>query len=130
LFIFKQVRHRLPVVCRCMCRPMFIVSHATVCFCMFLVGYPQTPEPVIPLVDWHKLTTNQSIELLRFIFILVATKSFFTDFSQLAFKEISFTFRFSLDDIQLSVMSYYITMIYTVHSFQRCITCANRRLID
>jgi len=23
---------------------------------MFLVGYPQTPEPVIPLVDWHKLT--------------------------------------------------------------------------
>jgi len=22
---------------------------------MFLVGYPQTPEPVIPLVDWHKL---------------------------------------------------------------------------
>jgi len=35
---------------------MFIVSHATVCFCMFLVGYPQTPEPVIPLVDWHKLT--------------------------------------------------------------------------
>jgi len=35
---------------------MFIVSHATVCFCMFLVDYPQTPEPVIPLVDWHKLT--------------------------------------------------------------------------
>jgi len=33
-------------VCRCMC--MFIVSHATVCFCMCLVGYPQTPEPVIP----------------------------------------------------------------------------------
>jgi len=32
---------------------MFIVSHATVCFCMFLVGYPQTPEPVIPLVDWQ-----------------------------------------------------------------------------
>jgi len=27
---------------------MFVVSHATVCFCMFLVGYPQTPEPVIP----------------------------------------------------------------------------------
>jgi len=25
-------------------------------FCMFLVGYPQTPEPAIPLVDWHKLT--------------------------------------------------------------------------
>jgi len=23
---------------------------------MFLVGYPQTSEPVIPLVDWHKLT--------------------------------------------------------------------------
>jgi len=23
---------------------------------MFLVGYPQTLEPVIPLVDWHKLT--------------------------------------------------------------------------
>jgi len=23
---------------------------------MFLVGYPQTPEPVIPLLDWHKLT--------------------------------------------------------------------------
>jgi len=22
----------------------------------FLVGYPQTPKPVIPLVDWHKLT--------------------------------------------------------------------------
>jgi len=21
-----------------------------------IVGYPQTPEPVIPLVDWHKLT--------------------------------------------------------------------------
>jgi len=37
----------IPVVCRCMC--MFIVSHATaVCFCMFLVGNPQTPEPVIP----------------------------------------------------------------------------------
>jgi len=35
---------------------MFIVSHATICFCMFLVGYPQTPEPVIPRVDWHKLT--------------------------------------------------------------------------
>jgi len=35
---------------------MFIVSHATVWFCMFLVGYPQTPEPVIPLVEWHKLT--------------------------------------------------------------------------
>jgi len=25
-------------------------------FCMFLVGYHQTPEPVIPLVDWYKLT--------------------------------------------------------------------------
>jgi len=35
LFIFKQV------VCHCMC--MFIVLHATVCFCMFVVGYPQTP---------------------------------------------------------------------------------------
>jgi len=35
---------------------VFIVSYATVCFCMFLVDYPQTPEPVIPLVDWHKLT--------------------------------------------------------------------------
>jgi len=35
---------------------MFIVSHATVCFCTFLVGYPQTSEPVIALVDWHKLT--------------------------------------------------------------------------
>jgi len=30
---------------------MFIVSHAAVCFSMFLVGYPQTPEPVISLVD-------------------------------------------------------------------------------
>jgi len=27
---------------------MFIVFHATVCFCMFLVGYPLTPESVIP----------------------------------------------------------------------------------
>jgi len=27
---------------------MFIVLHATICFCMFLVGCPQTPEPVIP----------------------------------------------------------------------------------
>jgi len=44
----------MPVVCRCMC--MYIVLHATVCFCMFLVGYPQKPEPVISLVDWHKLT--------------------------------------------------------------------------
>jgi len=35
---------------------MFIVSHATVCFCMLLVGYPQTSEPLIPLADWHKLT--------------------------------------------------------------------------
>jgi len=24
---------------------MFIVWHATVCFCMFFVAYPQTPEP-------------------------------------------------------------------------------------
>jgi len=53
---------------------MFIVSHATVCFCMFLVGYPQTPEPVIPpgrlaqidlsCVDKHQLkhqSINQSI---------------------------------------------------------------------
>jgi len=33
-----------------------IVSHATVCFCMFLVGYPQRWASNPPLVDWHKLT--------------------------------------------------------------------------
>jgi len=43
LFIFKQVRHTC-----CLSLHVFIVSHATICFCMFLVGYPQTPEPVIP----------------------------------------------------------------------------------
>jgi len=46
-------------------------------FCMFLVGYPQTPEPIIPLVDWHKLTyfvltcrktpINQSMNVAVFI---------------------------------------------------------------
>jgi len=53
---------------------MFIVSHATVCFCMFLVGSPQTPEPVIPpgrlactnwpILCWRPvkhLSINQSI---------------------------------------------------------------------
>jgi len=43
LFICKQ---ELAVVCRCM--RMFTLSHATVCFCMFLDGYRQTPEPVNP----------------------------------------------------------------------------------
>jgi len=42
---------------------------------MFLVGYPQMPEPVIPLVHWHKLTylvltccktpTNQLNQFIR-----------------------------------------------------------------
>jgi len=60
LFIFKQVRHT--------CSLSLHGVHCIACNCMFLflVGYPQTPEPVIPLVDWRKLTylvysTNQSI---------------------------------------------------------------------
>jgi len=56
LFILKQVRHTCCLSLHVYVHCMFIVSHVTVCFCMFLVGYPQTPEPVITLVDWHKLT--------------------------------------------------------------------------
>jgi len=52
LFIFKQVRHTC-------CLSLHVYVHCIACncmFCMFLVGYLQTPEPVIPLVVWHKLT--------------------------------------------------------------------------
>jgi len=46
LFIFKQVRHTC-------CLSLHVYVHFIACncmFCMFLVGYPQTPEPVIPPV--------------------------------------------------------------------------------
>jgi len=75
-----------------------------VCFCMFLVGYPQMPEPVIPLVDWQKLTylvlmcrktpINQSIILLLHHFNHFVTTSGLS--SIFRFLQFIFLFMFSI----------------------------------